>query len=660
MINFKMVFCKNVITVIPMVIVLNFSTGYSQTPLISWGVWNLQSLHGKINFEGQYRSQKTILLSSLRQHPKNTVFNGELFLQSNSYLWHPNFMLLDLDLGFSPSTQRSDYAVAPDRSEVRTAEKIRVQTTFFSQRPLSINLFTNFHHTFINRDNLTNVESIRTDVGSNVIFPNKKLPLTFSYKYSNWSQKELQTGRKYLNMRHNLLAIANKSFGELDEHRFSISFDEYKRNFSLSQPIQNKVARIELKNDVAFDENHESSLNSMIGYHRQIGTIPFDRFQASELAYIKLPKNLKVWGNYMFLHFKQNALSSNQHSLRARLEHRIFLSVVSSVYYEYDNISQSDFNQFNNAYGWKIDYQKQIWKGRIALDYEYRKRKVDRKNQSLSVRIVNEEHVLRDAEIVLLNNPDVDINSVMITDETQSIIYQKDIDYILLERDSYLEIQRLPGGLIENGATVYVDYLSMQQISPSYASKNQLFGASLSLFGNFMELYYRSNELDFENLKEINFSSLKTISQKIYGVKFSFGFIKGGYELDKFDSNIIPYQSNRYYLTVAGNFFKKLNVSVTGNLRDFLFLDENEHQKFANLTGRILLYIGKNTNINIMGGYRIQEGRKVDLNLKTIRGELTTRWRQFILTLGVQAFYRDFVSEDVEFQHGYFRIEREF
>ena len=68
--------------------------------------------------------------------------------------------------------------------------------------------------------------------------------------------------------------------------------------------------------------------------------------------------------------------------------------------------------------------------------------------------MLNEEQVLRDGEMTLLNKPYVDVNSVVVKDVSGTLIYQANFDYILLERAGYVEIQRIPGGLIPNKGTV--------------------------------------------------------------------------------------------------------------------------------------------------------------------------------------------------------------
>ena len=98
------------------------SVVFAQINGTTGGLWNQVSLNGAISLEGQYRSQETILKSNLTERPKTSLLRGLFLLRSQSYVWHPNFLLLDLDLEYQPGSRKDNYLVIPDRSETQTAE----------------------------------------------------------------------------------------------------------------------------------------------------------------------------------------------------------------------------------------------------------------------------------------------------------------------------------------------------------------------------------------------------------------------------------------------------------------------------------------------------------------------------------------------------------
>jgi len=48
--------------------------------------------------------------------------------------------------------------------------------------------------------------------------------------------------------------------------------------------------------------------------------------------------------------------------------------------------------------------------------------------------------------------------SVLVYNLNRTIIYQENIDCVLIRREDFTEIQRIPGGQILNGQEVSVDY----------------------------------------------------------------------------------------------------------------------------------------------------------------------------------------------------------
>lgn len=631
-----------------------------QNPQYSANAWNVQSLHGLIALEGEYRQQETILRSNYSDNPKTSMLNAQFLLNSQSYFWHPNFIYLDADLEFRPGARQENFIVAPDRSETLTAEKIHLKSTFFKQRPLSLNLFGNLDHNYINRELTTNVEMIRTNVGGGFDFRNRTLPVSLNFSLDNWTQKELDIGREFKNKRNNIWAETNKFFGKRHDHRLRYSYEDYRRQYENNVSVNNKIHNINLQSNVHFNGNGESGLNSLIWYFNQRGSQTFDRLQVNENLRIKLPENFGISGNYQYARYDQSAIDQKQHNFLTRLEHRLFFSLRSQIYYEYAYITQPVFKEDRNTVGFGLDYRKRIPSGILRLSYDYRRRNENRDSQPAVLRVLKEALLLEDGRTVLLENPFVNPQSVVVSDASGTIIYQENIDYLLIQRGDFLEIQRLTGGLIPNGGTVFVDYEVSQQLSYRFDAISNGFGASVMLFRNFLEVYFRAFEQDYDNVSGSAFRILKTVSQRLYGTRLTFKMLSGGFEYDDYQSNIVPYRSQRYFLTIAQTVGNRVNFSITGNLRDYTLTADNEKQKFADVSGRIVYFFSRDSKFNIDGGYRFQEGRGLDLDLTTLRAEYLTRFRQFYTGVGMVIFRRDFSGEVINFDRFYVRLERRF
>ena len=636
------------------------TTGWVHSQTFALGPWKQLYLKGLLRLESLYRSQETILKSSRTEFPSLSFFSGELQLESKSYIWHPNFLLVNLDVKYNPAKQYERFLVIPDRSEVRTLEGGGFQTTFFNQKPIFITFFGNYAHNFINRESLISTESVRRNWGGVLSIRNKFLPMIFNFNQGRWEQEEIPTGRIFKNYEKRFQARFTKAFSSLDEHQFTISSESFLRDYTGFTPIKNEFTTIFLKNRFFFNKKKETSLNSVIQFHQLTGFSEYDRLQIYESFVWKLPINFRLQSNYQFWKFNQEVVRFNQHNFSNRLEHRLFLSLRTTLYNEYSYLDHSSYKETINLGGISFNYRKKIPTGLLSLHYEIRERREDRDGASIVVQIVNEQHELRDGSPVLLRNPYVIPNTVIITDPTETIIYQENVDYILIERGNFLEVQRIPGGQIENGATVYIDYQVSRQDTYKFNSLFKSYGGNISLFKHAIELYYRASNQDYNNVELFNEQVLKFFNQKIWGGKIAIGFLSGGVEYDDFRSNIVPYRSLRYFINATGSLNGKFQFAIIGDRKHIELTEDNEKQIFTDITGKTVYNIGRLSKINLEGSLRLQEGARVDLNLVTFRGELSVLYRQVILSSGFEIFRRDFFAEKINYNGLYLRVERRF
>ena len=624
------------------------------------GFWNLQSINGTVTLESFYRAQETKMQTAAEEFQYSSVFSGMISVNSKSYIWHPNFIQLTADAAYNPSSGRDRYLVLPDRSETESAEKFRLQGDIFSGRPFSISLFANYFHNYINRDFTTNVEMFRNGFGGSFTYLNKILPISIRYARENWEQNELQTGRKFLNNRESWRSELSKSFMKSDIHRLSFAFDDYTRDYSSKIQINNKISTVTMSNKIFMDKKLQDSWNSLIFYNVQRGSEKFERIQANENIQIALPKNFVSRTNYQYAYFNQNYTTSRQHNFLTKIEHQLFESLKSNVFYEHVDINQSSYNEYLNSAGFGLNYRKKIPYGNLTLAYDFRGRNENRNSSPGILQVKGEQIELNDDAVVLLKNLNIFRETIVVSNSDRSIIFEENIDYILLERGDYLEVQRLPGGQIENGESVLVDYNAGQQLSYQFDSFSNNYRASVLLFKNLIEIYFRLFEQDHAHFSGYDQRILNTVSQRISGARVTYGFFSGGIEIDDYNSNLVPYHSNRYFVTVNHRIKNDLHFTITGNLRQYTLTDDQTGQKFSDISGRIIYNLNRQSQIKFNSGFRFQDGRNVDLNLYTARAEFLTRYRKMYFTVGVEMYNRTYLKEKINYNGGFIKIERKF
>jgi hypothetical protein len=638
---------------------LIFNYSVAQTAMNNLKFWELKSLDGSIMLESYYRIQETLLKSNFNENQKSSIVSGQLSLNSKSFILHPNFLYMDFAVDFRPGLQKDNFLVIPDRSETRTMEKINFHSTFFQERPFSLNFFTNFIHNFINREYTSNVEIYHHNIGSSLLFRNYIIPISFNLSRDNWEQNEIESGRKFSTQKYLLSINLKKSFGEFDSHNFKYSYEDNKRNNNIADKIQTSISTANLKNSIYFNKDHSSSLKSFILFDARSGDRKIDRLQFNENMMLRLPYNFDIVSNFRNVNYKQEDMNYKQNNISTTINHRIYSSIQTSLKYEYNDLNHSSYHEFYNIKGVSANYKKKIPTGTLSLFYDYSIRNENRNSAPELLKVVDERIQLDDLTTVLLKNPFVKINSIIVTDLSKTVIYQENMDYVIVEQGNYIEIQRLPGGQIQNDQFVLLEYLTEKPLSYDFNTVNNAYGIYLMLFENTLELYARSYSQKFNDISLTENRIFKNIEQNVYGGKISYSFVTAGVEFTNFASNIVPFNSKRYYLNFSKT-IDKTKFIISGKRREHTLTETDENQIFSDIAGKIIYQINNDSKIKIDGGYRVQEGREMDLTLLTARGEYLTKYRQIYFTLGFEMYKRNFSGEKINFNSGYLKIERLF
>jgi hypothetical protein len=637
---------------------LSVIEGFSQSRQVSTGGWNLSNIDGQIKMMALYR-QRSNTLPDFYDFQKSTYFSGGLALNTRSYIWHPNFLQLDMGGEYSPESDKDKYLVTPDRSEVRTLKGLNLGATLFNSKPVTLSSRISWNDNFSNRENLTNIRTTSRRWGNSLIVKTRLLPVNLTYNTAKWDQTEVQTRRTYSNKQSNLEASTQKSFSWRDHNELSYSHNNYFRRDANLTEIGNVSDNLRMNNSVFFDKNQKYSFRSAIYNNNRRGSQSFRIFNASENIVLKLPANFNFTGTYNLYKQDQELQKSILNKASANLNHQLFSSLTSNLFYEYSRINHTLYLETRNRGGFMLNYTKKIPTGQVNLSYNRFILRHDMKNDPVNLQVINEEYVLSDGKILTFTKPYIDINTITVKDQTGSIIYQRDFDYILIKKGAYIEIQRIPGGQIENNSTVYIDYFVVQEGSYKYDAISNNFNGNIILFNRFLELYYNGQFTDYRNIEKTDLLILNYIKQNIIGGKFSFWSTELGAEFEDHFSTITPYKMMRYYVLFQKR-IKKTILSVNGNIRDYNMTDESINRQYSDISGGATYEFSSQTKLDFNVGYRKQRGPGIDLDLLTARTEFKTTYRKLFLTLGADLYRRKYLIDDTDFKSVYIQVIRRF
>ncbi len=622
--------------------------------------WKPTSFTGEIKLGSNFRT-KQIITDYINDTQNSTLLSAGLKLNSESYFWNPNFIGVSLTAEYNPDIIKEKYIIIPNRNEVITMKHFGMRTSIFKNKNINLNTNTDFSQTYNNRENLSNIKTDIAQIGALLNIKNKILPLSFSYNKSNLIQNEIETERISSMNQTNIKATASKSFYKIDKHDFTYSRNEYRyNNFNIFQS-HTISENFNLNDNFYFDKKQNYNFRSLASYQNQTGNTNFERFQLNENLYFKLPAKLIFNANYNQNNINQELIETKSRDIRTSLRHKLYQSLTSSVFYDYSNVTNTYYTENNQTYGFDIYYTKRIpLKGVLNLSGGYQSRNNSTTSQPADIQIINEEHYLSDATIEMLDKPNADILSVVVKDATGAIIYIENLDYILIQRNEYIEIQRFPGGQISDNSSILIDYIATQPASYNYNAALFHFESNLKLWNKIFEIYFNTSKQDFYNISNTEFLSLNYYTQSIFGVKMDFNFVNFGIETENYNSTIVPYNSVRYFINFQKNINDRILISLAGNIRNNKMPQENVTQQFSDISAKAVYLIQNTSNISADVSYRNQSGYGIDLNLLAARVEFKTQIRDLNVSLGMENYYRNFMGEKTIYQGVFFKLIRKF
>ncbi|WKK67280.1 hypothetical protein [Lutimonas zeaxanthinifaciens] len=644
------------------IILLISLTGYGQNNNYAPAFWKLMSYQGEVELYGQYKEIYSFT-ALLENKQSNLLYSGRLDLNTKSYFWHPNFMVLDLSLGYNPGAGQDVSILMPDYAIRNSAHYLNARASFLNKQRARFSGFFNYRDSYGNLENLTRINTKDLSWGGNFDYHNRILPISLVYKNFNVEQQEEYTDRLYLDEGYELLGNTKKSFGKLDEHEFFYTQRNYSRELVNSYITINNTSNFNLRNRIFFDRNKRYLFTSNISKFDQKGTNPYDRFWLVENLNFRLPYKVRLNGMYKLSSNHQSGIENNNQDIQASVQHQLYQSLYSSLFYKNTNNNHSNFNRAFDRLGFDLNYKKKIpLEGGLFLNYNYFLQPEKGTSKGENIVVVRESHLLTDGIITLLKLPNVYKETVVVTDESGNFIYQENIDYILIERDEFLEIQRVPGGLIPNGSVIYVDYIADSLGDYKFDMVSQNFMARVTLFNNNIEAFYRFRKQDYNNVETDSDLAIQYIDQQTYGLRINSKYFSAGFENDDYKSNIVPYNLTRYFVDLKATIKNRVNLSLKGSFTDYhMIQEEGRTQSFLDISGYVNYRLGYNTQFDLRAGYRKQDGEGIDLDLFIAGAEITTEFRRVTVKLIGDLYRKNYlITEKNHFNAVNLRIIRKF
>lgn len=328
-----------------------------------------------------------------------------------------------------------------------------------------------------------------TEWGGRLTYRNPYMPLDLDYSSRSrdmtWRPAPQQVIRQDETIRTlRFTARSSKTHAFLER----LSFDDRlgERDFTTYRAILDHLLRW----------GKRSNLSSSLRYYDRVGTAAQERVSWSQLVHLQHTWKLASDYNYQIL--SQRTGRDVTHGLSGQVSTTYLVLPNLSVGAEWFGQStqfSAGRQSFYRARP-RLSYSRGLplgarFQGSLSVGYEWQSQEP---GEDGFVPVINERHVVEPSGKFTLGEGHADAASVTVTSTDETTVFEAGFDYRIVEAEPFLEILVLPGGRIQVGDTVLVDYRF--QIVPA-ASTNALvteYDTYIQLGG--LRLYHRRSVRD--------------------------------------------------------------------------------------------------------------------------------------------------------------------
>ena len=541
----------------------------SQLEYISFDPFFIKYYKGIVALEGSYRNRQ---FSSDDESANQFLFRSNFKLSTSAFLFRPDILSLDIDGEYSPSINPNKLVGMPEISENINTNSITGQMDLLNVLPIKLNIFGNISNSTITMEFGNKIKSISQGYGISSNFPNDILPVSAIYSKNSTNQQDLFSLTNYISNVEQFSGSTRRDIGEFMNNNLNVSYQKIRTQYYSKSELQNNVFDIALSDNLNMLKGNVQ-LNSNTSYTNTLGNFNNKRLNEILNLNILLPYRFKLSGIYNYLKNSFDSLDNVNNTPKIQLEHQLYSNLNSIIYYQSQNSVVSNkgikiYNEKFDQFGGIFSYTKRIPTGRFGIVYDIREQIIKRDNSSKSIIVKNEEYSIEDGNLTFLKYPNVQENSIVIRDETGTLIYQRDIDYLLILVNTYYQIARIPTGRILNNSKVYIDYTTNVTMINNSDNIYQSLNFSLSLFNGILSTYFKISENNYKNIEQADLNLLKIDHVKSVGFSLNIGKFNSNGSYTVVNSNISPNSNIDFHASYYDNLLNDLSTNLQANLSD--------------------------------------------------------------------------------------------
>lgn len=492
----------------------------------------------------------------------------EVFLNTHSYFYHPNF--LTMDLGGGPLwVQNRAEADGLSRDEHETLYNLTGRLSFLEQKPVPVVLY--YEH--LN-------PTVTTSLSQSFIQTNTKYGATMSVR-EPLSPVFVVTDVFRLRSKGESSTLIIDDRIDQASVRLSTAFGhdghgqmmyQVNRQDSLSgvpaltivpTTIENRTANLDTR--MLLGANRQATLSGYMSYYtlsfeRPDFTLAREDFHFTPDLRWRHSDNLSSFYNYSLYQSNESVVDTTNQSARTGLIYRDGerLSLSADVHGEDNRITGLELQSYGT--GLSASYTQPSTHAVLRLNAGVVYDQKDRETGAALINVIGERITLVDGIPMTLAQEFIDTATIRVWNTTRTQQYCPDVtplppgctvaDYRVIVIGSRTQIQRLATGNILDGQEVLVDYAFQTGGSIAYNALNQNYQASLTLF-RYYTVFTRYLDLDYRLTSGTPTLPLNPLRNTLYGLRIDLPFLQdfmvgGEASFERQEEEIAPYRRASY------------------------------------------------------------------------------------------------------------------
>ncbi|MBI4682073.1 MAG: hypothetical protein HY757_03105 [Nitrospirae bacterium] len=560
----------------------------------------------KLGLEFSYEFEKDERSGpNINSEDESMTFSERLDIETEGWAYHPALAIFTLRL----SPEWEQISEQPEGSDKTDSDKFLqgyfTEVTLLQYKPYTLRLFANRQMSTVESSFAQRSKSESDTYGSTLILKNRILPTLVNYSHID----SRQTGffdtdnvkdELSLDMRH------DKYLGDTNLKAVYSDSSRTTRGVTVNTRSQNAA----IQNSYRLTEDKKVTLGSALSYRDEKSDFAERTgYVVSENLLWNHRKNLST--NYTLMYDKSDAgiLSSELKGAGFSLTHLLYENLTTAI-----NTSASS-NQFTggelNVYSGGIDlnYIRNIPWGKINVTAGFDYKQTDQNISPDYIQVIDEPVTLTDGTVALLANKNVDIGSIIVTDNgvPPSITYIKDVDYRVTMIDSIVRISRITGGAINNGDTALVSYRYIGNPAFDFSTYGQSYGVNLGLW-SVWRIYYNFNRSTQRFLSGIPPDELIDDITHTAGTELEWKWSRTTLEYKDSQTSNTPTESWRMEEAVTLRPNEKIYFNLFGNYGATTFKDTAERELFKGIRANMHMAVSGNSRVTLEGFRNIISG----------------------------------------------------